>query len=147
MQRSPGASVSFFRRFAQLTAAAMGSPWAFAVSILIIIGWAATGKYFHYSDTWQLVINTGTSVVTFLMVFLIQHTQNRDTKVTQIKLDELIRAVERARTELIQMETLGDEDLVEVEKELGKEREKAIRQRVKRKTTGSSESNKEGEQK
>jgi len=125
----------------------MGSPWAFAVSILIIIGWAATGKYFHYSDTWQLVINTGTSVVTFLMVFLIQHTQNRDTKVTQIKLDELIRAVERARTELIQMETLGDEDLVEVEKELGKEREKAIRQRVKRKTTGSSESNKEGEQK
>jgi len=147
MQRSPGASVSVFRRFAQVTAVAMGSPWAFAVSILIIIGWAATGKYFHYSDTWQLVINTGTSVVTFLMVFLIQHTQNRDTKVTQIKLDELIRAVERARTDLIQMETLGDEDLVEVEKELGKEREKAIRQRVKRKTTGSSESNKEGEQK
>lgn len=81
------------------------------MSVLI---WAAMGPRYHYSDTWQLVINTGTSVATFLIVFLIQNTQNRDAKVMQLKLDELIRAVQSARTELVQMESLTDEELEKV---------------------------------
>jgi len=120
---------AFFHRFAFLTASAMGSAWAFFLGIFIVVVWAASGKYFHYSDTWQLVINTGTTIVTFLMVFLIQHTQNRDMKITQMKLDELIRAVAEARTDLIQMESLPDEELNELEGELKKERERAIREK------------------
>jgi low affinity Fe/Cu permease len=118
---------AFFRRFAEMAAAAVGSPWAFLAAIVVTIAWACSGKYFAYSDTWQLVINTGTSVLTFLIVFLIQHSQNRDTRVTQMKLDELIRAVESARTEMIQMEELSDEDLEKVQKEHRKERERAVR--------------------
>src|SRR5438105_11007946 len=100
-----------FRKFAQGAAEAVGSPAAFLVGVLLIVVWAATGSYFHYSDTWQLVINTGTSIATFLIVFLIQTTQSRDAKVMQLKLDELIRAVKAARTELVQMEGLTDAEL------------------------------------
>lgn len=117
----------FFRRFAESAAAVVGSPWSFLGAVMVTLGWALSGRYFGYSDTWQLVINTGTSVLTFLIVFLIQHSQNRDTRVTQMKLDELIRAVESARTEMIQMEDLSDEDLEKVQKEHRKERERAVR--------------------
>lgn len=101
----------WFRKAAQWTAEAVGSPWAFLGAVAITLIWGLTGPYFHYSDSWQLVINTGTTIATFLIVFLIQHTQNRDAKVMQLKLDELIRAISAARTELVQMETLSDDEL------------------------------------
>ena len=91
--------------------------------MLIIAMWGATGSAFHYSDTWQLIINTGTTVVTFLMVFLIQNTQNRDAKATQLKLDEIIRAVSGARKELMNLEKLSDEDLTKLEKQFTQVRE------------------------
>ena len=100
-----------FRRFAQTTSQAAGSSWAFIVAAFIILVWAATGPLFNYSDTWQLVINTGTTIITFLMVFLIQNTQNRDAKAIHLKLDELLRGVEGARTHLVDLEALSDEDL------------------------------------
>jgi low affinity Fe/Cu permease len=100
-----------FRHFALSISHAVGTPWAFGLSILLVTVWALTGPLFHYSDAWQLTINTGTTIVTFLMVFLIQHTQNRDAQVTQLKLDELIRAVSEARDELVDMEDLSDDEL------------------------------------
>jgi low affinity Fe/Cu permease len=100
-----------FRHFALSISHAVGTPWAFGLSILLVTVWALTGPVFHYSDAWQLTINTGTTIVTFLMVFLIQHTQNRDAQVTQLKLDELIRAVSEARNELVDMEDLSDDEL------------------------------------
>ena len=113
-----------FRRFANGVAYAAGSKWAFLISILIIIGWACTGPVFHYSDTWQLIINTGTTIVTFLMVFLIQNTQNRDAKAIHLKLDELIRGVEGARTRLVDLENLSDEDLDRLQQEFKRLRER-----------------------
>jgi low affinity Fe/Cu permease len=89
----------------------VGSKWAFAAALLLIIGWAATGPFFRYSDTWQLVVNTATTVVTFLMVFLIQNTQNRDAKAIHLKLDEIIRAHRRADNQMIDIEKLSDEEL------------------------------------
>ena len=88
-----------FRIFARRSSRVLGSAWAFAVAILIIVIWGLTGPAFHYSDTWQLIINTGTTIVTFLMVFLIQNTQNRDAKAAHLKLDEIIRALKGARNE------------------------------------------------
>jgi low affinity Fe/Cu permease len=114
-----------FRRFAKAAADAVGSPAAFLLGVFVTLFWAMTGPYFHYSDTWQLVINTGTSIGTFLIVFLIQNTQNRDAKVMQLKLDELIRAVQAARTELVQMEDLTDEDLDALQKEFQLHRDQA----------------------
>jgi low affinity Fe/Cu permease len=102
---------SAFRRFSHDVSIAVGTPWAFAFALVAVIVWGVLGPFFHYSDTWQLTVNTGTTVVTFLMVFVIQHTQNRDAQVIQLKLDELIRAVESARTELVDMEDLSDEEL------------------------------------
>ena len=99
---------------------AVGSPWAFLVAFLSIVAWAATGPRFHYSDTWQLVINTATTIVTFLMVFLIQNTQNRDTKAIHLKLDELLRGVKGARTGLVNLESLTDEKLDELQHEFEK---------------------------
>ena len=106
-----------FRRFATWSAGWMGSPLAFIWALLIILIWAATGRVFHYSDTWQLVINTGTSVVTFLMVFILQYTQTRDTQAMQLKLDELLRAVNSARNEIIAVEDQSDEDLQALKEE------------------------------
>ena len=100
-----------FRIFARRSSIVLGSAWAFASAILIIVLWGVTGPTFHYSDTWQLIINTGTTIVTFLMVFLIQNTQNRDAKAVHLKLDEIIRAVNGARNELVDLENLSDEDL------------------------------------
>jgi|SRR6185437_10581961 len=116
-----------FNKLAQRAAEAVGSPWAFSGAITITIFWAATGSYFHYSDTWQLVINTGTSVATFLIVFLIQNTQNRDARVIHLKLDELIRAVKTARTELVQMESLSDKELEDLQKNFMEVRDHATK--------------------
>jgi low affinity Fe/Cu permease len=110
----------FFRKFAHSTAAAVGSPAAFLVGVLVVLVWGASGPAFRYSDTWQLVINTGTTIVTFLMVFLIQNTQNRDAKAMHLKLDELIRAVASARNRLVHLEDLSDADLEILEGEFRK---------------------------
>ena len=100
-----------FGVFARKTSNILGSAWAFVVAILIIVVWAATGPIFQYSDTWQLVINTGTTIVTFLMVFLIQNTQNRDSAALHLKLDELIRVNEAARNKLLDLEDLTEAEL------------------------------------
>jgi low affinity Fe/Cu permease len=100
-----------FRVFARHSSIALGSAWAFAGAVLVILVWVLTGPMFHFSDTWQLVINTATTIVTFLMVFLIQNTQNRDAKAVHLKLDELIRALKDARNELVDLEDLSDEEL------------------------------------
>ena len=102
---------SWFTRFAKWTSRMAGRPRAFALAVAVIVLWALTGPIFHYSDTWQLVINTGTTVVTFLMVFLIQNSQNRDAEATQVKLDELIRAIEGAHNALLDLEELEDKEL------------------------------------
>lgn len=114
----------FFRKFAHKAAGIVGSPWSFITALGIIIVWAITGPIFHFSDTWQLVINTGTTIVTFLMVFLIQNTQNRDAKAMHLKLDELIRSVEQARNNLVDLEDLSDEELAQLETEFRRFREK-----------------------
>jgi low affinity Fe/Cu permease len=114
-----------FRKFARGAADAVASPAAFLLGVFTTLIWAATGSFFHYSDTWQLVINTGTSIGTFLIVFLIQNTQNRDSKVMQLKLDELIRSVKTARTELVQMESLTDQELDDLQKEFQLHRDHA----------------------
>ncbi|MEA2662128.1 MAG: hypothetical protein QOH08_1700 [Chloroflexota bacterium] len=106
---------AWFGRVATQVSDAMGSVWAFCVAVLIILAWVLTGPLFGFSDTWQLVINTGTTIVTFLMVFLIQNTQNRDAKATELKLDELIRAVSDARNQFIGAER-EPEELLELEK-------------------------------
>ncbi len=116
-----------FRIFARRSSAVLGSAWAFAAAILIIVVWGATGPTFHFSDTWQLIINTGTTIVTFLMVFLIQNTQNRDAKAVHLKLDEIIRALKGARNELVDLEDLSDEDLAKLEQQFQRLRKKAER--------------------
>lgn len=108
---------SFFTRFARWISAASGRPITFALAVLVILLWSVTGPLFGFSDTWQLVINTGTTIVTFLMVFLIQNTQNRDTEALQIKLDELIRAVKGARNEVLDLEEMDEKQLDEIRKE------------------------------
>jgi low affinity Fe/Cu permease len=116
-----------FRIFARRSSTVLGSAWAFGIAILVIVIWGLTGPAFHYSNTWQLIINTGTTIVTFLMVFLIQNTQNRDAKAAHLKLDEIIRALEGARNELIDLEKLADEDLTSLEKQFERVRKKAER--------------------
>ncbi|WP_072396676.1 low affinity iron permease family protein [Hyphomicrobium sp. CS1GBMeth3] len=114
----------FFRRFAESTAHAVGSYWSFLAALSIVVVWAASGPIFGYSDTWQLVINTGTTIITFLMVFLIQNTQNRDARVVSLKLDELLRSIEGARTSMVDLEQLSDEELEHVHGEFARLREK-----------------------
>jgi low affinity Fe/Cu permease len=106
-----------FHAFAHKTADVVGRPGSFFAGLFVIAAWAATGPIFRYSDTWQLVINTGTTIITFLMVFLIQHTQNRDAKAVHLKLDELIRALGAARTRLVHLEDLSEDELAALEKE------------------------------
>ncbi len=114
-----------FRVFARRSSVILGSAWAFVVAVLIIVVWGLTGPTFHFSDTWQLIINTGTTIVTFLMVFLIQNTQNRDAKAVHLKLDEIIRALKKARNELVDLEDLSDEELAKIEMQFRQLRQKA----------------------
>ncbi len=106
-----------FRSFAMHTSELVGSPWAFGTGVALVAIWALTGPLFHYSDGWQLVINTSTTIITFLMVFLIQNMQNRDAKAVHLKLDELLRAVKAARSQLINLENMSDEELDKLQKE------------------------------
>ena len=109
--------VSYFSRFARYSSAISGKAATFTVAVAIIAVWALSGPLFGFSDTWQLVINTSTTIVTFLMVFLIQNTQNRDTEALQIKLDEIIRATRRARNELLDLEEMDTEALDEIRRQ------------------------------
>ena len=104
---------SFFGSAAALSARLLGSPWAFAVAVVLVVLWALLGKHFKFSDTWQLVINTGTSIATFLMVFLIQNTQNRDARAIHLKLDEVIRSIQDADNRMMRIEFLTDDELEE----------------------------------
>ena len=108
---APKPSKDAFHKISQTVSQKLGSPMAFALAVLLIVGWVITGPFFDYSDTWQLVINTTTTIVTFLMVFAIQNTQNRDAKAMQLKLNELIKASRGARTEFVDIEDLTDTEL------------------------------------
>ena len=114
-----------FRVFARRSSVILGSAWAFAGAVLVIVVWLLTGPTFHFSDTWQLIINTATTIITFLMVFLIQNTQNRDAKAVHLKLDELIRAIKDARNELVDLEDLSDEELKKLEEQFRRTRAQA----------------------
>ena len=114
-----------FRIFARRSAVMLGSAWAFTGAVLVIGVWLITGPTFHFSDTWQLIINTATTIITFLMVFLIQNTQNRDAKAVHLKLDELIRAIKNARNELVDLEDLSDEELKKLEEQFRRMRTRA----------------------
>jgi low affinity Fe/Cu permease len=103
-----------FGKFAAGASGWLGSKWAFVGAIFIIAIWAVTGPLFHYSDTWQLVINTGTTIITFLMVFIIQNTQNRDARAINLKLDELIHAIGTAKNQMMDIEKLSDEELDQI---------------------------------
>ncbi|MGB4076789.1 MAG: low affinity iron permease family protein [Minisyncoccia bacterium] len=109
-----------FRRFAHWTSRIAGSPWSFSVAVVFILIWAVTGPLFNFSTSWQLLVNTVTTILTFLMVFLIQNTQNRDSHAVHLKLDELIRALKNARNELIDIEDETDEKLDALEREFEK---------------------------
>jgi low affinity Fe/Cu permease len=127
-----------FGKFATTSSGWLGSKWAFLGAILLIVIWAATGSFFHYSDTWQLVINTGTTIVTFLMVFLIQNTQNRDARAINLKLNELIHAIDAAGDQMMDIEKLSDEELDVLQARYEKIRAKCI-ERNKRSSPGSTE--------
>ena len=114
-----------FRKFSCATAERLGCHWAFGTALGIILLWGLTGPIFHFSDTWQLIINTATTIITFLMVFLIQNTQNRDAKALHLKLDELIRSTSKARNTLVNLETLTDDELATLQSEFEKVRKRA----------------------
>jgi low affinity Fe/Cu permease len=118
-----------FRKFAHRIAETVGTSRAFLVALLIVVVWAITGPVFHFSDTWQLVINTGTTIVTFLMVFLIQNTQNRDSHALHLKLDELIRANKHARNKLLALEEMSDEELLKLQREFEEMRDRVVEAR------------------
>jgi low affinity Fe/Cu permease len=126
--RPPGLSARF-SKIASATSNATGTPWAFLIAVGIIATWGVTGPLFGFSDTWQLVINTGTTIVTFLMVFLIQNTQNRDAKALHLKLDELLRAMDAARNDLIDIEEDSTEELEDLQKTYRELHKQALRQR------------------
>lgn len=116
-----------FRKIAHRTSALVGSPGGFIVAILVVIVWGTSGPLFNFSDTWQLAINTGTTIVTFLMVFLIQNTQNRDTKALHLKLDELIRSQRSARNRLVALEDLSDAELNELQQQFEAVQRKSLK--------------------
>jgi low affinity Fe/Cu permease len=118
-----------FRRIAKKISHAVGSPLAFALAIALIVGWAITGPLFAYSDGWQLAINSTTTIVTFLVVFLIQNTQNRDSKEIHLKLDEVIHALKKARNQMLDVEDMPDEDLAQLEREFREEAKQRSHQR------------------
>jgi low affinity Fe/Cu permease len=113
-----------FHKFAVKVSKLAGSPWMFAGALALIALWILTGPVFHFSDTWQLVINTGTTIITFLMVFLIQNTQSRESAAIQLKLDELLRAVAKARTGLVDLEDLSEKELEQLRDEFRRLRER-----------------------
>ncbi len=115
-----------FRHFANHASHLLGTPGAFGIAVFLVVAWLVSGPAFHYSEAWQLTINTGTTIITFLMVFIIQHTQNRDTQAVHSKLDELIRAVERARNELVDLEDLSDEELTRLQQQFAAVRQRAV---------------------
>src|SRR5580658_2253401 len=119
-----------FHRLAHATAERVGRPQSFLLAVLVVVVWGATGPLFHFSDTWQLVINTGTTIVTFLMVFLIQNTQNRDSHAVHLKLDELIRANKHARNALLGLEAMSDKDLAQLQLEFEQLRDKVAQRRA-----------------
>jgi low affinity Fe/Cu permease len=129
-----------FAVFARGSSRVLGTPWAFIIAIAIIVIWGVSGHIFHYSDTWQLIINTGTTIVTFLMVFLIQNTQNRDAKAVHLKLDELIRALKGARNRLVDLEKLSDDELKHLEEQFTRLREHAVNEMKRPSTVESSQS-------
>ncbi len=129
MAEAEGKLNETFRAFANKIADKTGSAGVFGACLAVVIGWAATGPLYHYSDTWQLVINTGTSVVTFLMVFLIQNTQNRDAQAMQLKLNELIRAVSTARNTMVDLENCSEEEISEIKDEFANIRAKVTARR------------------
>jgi low affinity Fe/Cu permease len=118
-----------FSDLARTASFALGTPAAFAVAAALVVGWALLGPVFSYSDTWQLFINTGTTIVTFLMVFLVQHTQNRDSRALHLKLDELLRSIDAARDKLIDLENCTDEEIDRIERQ-----SQVLRQRRDRKS-------------
>jgi low affinity Fe/Cu permease len=118
-----------FGQFSARVSRWVGSSWLFFGAVALVVLWGATGPIFHYSDTWQLVINTATTIVTFLMVFLIQNTQNRDARAIHLKLDEIIRSIQHAHNEMIDIEKLSDEELEELAKTYGRLREESERRR------------------
>ncbi len=114
---------NFFRHFSERAAHAVGSHWAFIIALAVVLAWLLTGPYFDYSDTWQLLINTGTTIVTFLMVFLIQNVQNREARIMSLKLDELLRSVEGARTGMVKLDSMTDAELDHIHAEFEKLRD------------------------
>ena len=124
--------MSFFSKFAQRTADLMGSPKTFFLCLLLVLTWALSGPLFGYSDTWQLFINTGTTIVTFLIVILIQHAQNHDAKAVHLKLDELIRAMRSARNSLVDLEAMTDEELDTLHEEFQRIRATAMKRKENR---------------
>ena len=122
--QGPGAAAKMFSDIANAVARQSGRPSAFSLAMLAVVIWLVTGPLFNYSDTWQLVINTGTTIVTFLIVFLIQNTQNRDARAMHLKLDELLKGVKGARTQLVDLEEMSDAELAKLEEEF-----KALRAR------------------
>jgi len=114
-----------FRKFSIAAAEALGSPWLFVANVFLILLWLASGPVFHYSDTWQLLVNTATTVITYLAVFLIQNTQNRDSKAVHLKLDELISTVEGARNRLVDLQNLSDDELQDLQDQFQRLRQRA----------------------
>lgn len=109
--------MNLFNSFAKVSAGAVGSPWMFLLALVMVSAWILAGPMFGYSDTWQLIINTGTTIITFLIVFLIQNTQNRDAKAIHLKLDELIHKVKGARNQMISLESCTEEELDQLQKQ------------------------------
>jgi low affinity Fe/Cu permease len=117
MSEKPQKFNELFRKFSHKCSDIAGSPWIFSAAVTIILVWGITGPFFGFSDTWQLIINTSTTIITFLMVFLIQNTQNRESKAVQLKLDELINSIKEARDSFIDLEDLSDEELESLQKQ------------------------------